>query len=357
MKETARASVFAQLAPGPLFIVSMWRGGSSLLYALLNKHPQVALTFEADLWLLRSVFAKPDRYCDWAERLEFWNGALSRHGMTAEDLPREPADYVNAFTTLHQTYAIRQGAVIWGDKSPNYYDSLEALARRFPAARFIVQWRDPLGIANAIARGAQSGGLYFKRRGTQLKALLGNQVLKREVDYLASKGIPLCQIRYEDLTRDPAGVMREVCDFLSIPYRHELSELRGADRSAIFAEAHHAMVRGSDIVSSARSWILDRPTERLVGSYVKFWRQRYRGAWPDSVTGLDGGSQGIVRRTSDWAAYRTLRAYDEFRQTVFCYAPMGWLRRWREESITKRLRWWGTHLDSERVANSEDGCP
>src|SRR5271155_3876996 len=76
----------APTAPGPLFIVSMWRGGSSLLYALLNKHPQVALMFEADLLCLRSVFLKPKAFCDWAERWEFRNDAFRRHGLAATDV-------------------------------------------------------------------------------------------------------------------------------------------------------------------------------------------------------------------------------------------------------------------------------
>ena len=57
--EPSKPAAGVSLAPGPLFVVSMWRSGASLLYALLNKHPQVALTYEADLWLLRSVFHKP----------------------------------------------------------------------------------------------------------------------------------------------------------------------------------------------------------------------------------------------------------------------------------------------------------
>jgi len=69
------------LAAGPLFVVSMWRSGSSLLYALLNKHPQVNLMYEADLLLLRPVFLKPARFSDWAERWQFWNQAFERHGL------------------------------------------------------------------------------------------------------------------------------------------------------------------------------------------------------------------------------------------------------------------------------------
>ena len=89
------------LAAGPLFVVSMWRSGSSLLYALLNKHPQVALMYESDLLLLKSVFLKPKALCDWGERWEFWNEAFQRHGLTAGDVDesiniRRSASYMSA---------------------------------------------------------------------------------------------------------------------------------------------------------------------------------------------------------------------------------------------------------------------
>jgi len=238
--DSSQPAAGVSMAPGPLFIVAMWRGGSSLLYALLNKHPQVALTFEDDLWLLRSVFRKPAGDCDWAARLEFRFSSLSRHGITASDLPRRVADFPAAFTAFHKAYAARKGAVIWGDKSPIYYDSLPALARLFPQARFIIQWRDPAATANAMARAAQSGASWYQRRGIYLRGLIGYEVLKRGVDSLLSSGQPVSQVTFEELTSDTAKVMREVCRFLEIPYRDELADLRGADRSAVYKDAHHS---------------------------------------------------------------------------------------------------------------------
>ncbi len=40
------------MSPGPLFVVGMWRSGTSLLYALLNQHPQIGLMYESDFALL-----------------------------------------------------------------------------------------------------------------------------------------------------------------------------------------------------------------------------------------------------------------------------------------------------------------
>jgi hypothetical protein len=319
------------MAPGPLFVVSMWRSGSSLLYALLNKHPQVALTFEADLWLLRSVFRKPAGYCDWAERWEFWNSALTRHGISANDLPRGVTDFRTAFTTVHKAYAARKGAVIWGDRSPVYYDSLPALARLFPQARFIIQWRDLAATANAIARAAQSGVPYFHQRGTHLRGLLGYQILKRGVDSLLSRGQPVCQLTYEELTSDTEKVMREVCRFLEIPYRDELANLGDADRSAIFQGSHHSLVRGNKIVSTPRTVILDRAARQKINGYVKLWQRRYNNEWPPSVlTDADNVSlPRLPQRIGNQLAYRAVRAFDQFRQVCFAYAPLALLQSYR----------------------------
>ena len=43
---------------GPLFVIGMWRSGTSLLYSLLNQHPQIALLYEGDLPLLRPLFSR-----------------------------------------------------------------------------------------------------------------------------------------------------------------------------------------------------------------------------------------------------------------------------------------------------------
>ena len=328
--ESSKPAAGASMAPGPLFIVAMWRGGSSLLYALLNKHPQVALTFESDLWPLRSVFRKPAGFCDWAARWEFWDGAITRLGI-ANDLPPGAKDYATAFSAVQKAFAARKGAVIWGDKSPSYYDSLPVLARLFPQARFIIQWRDPAATANAIARAAQSGNPYFQQRGVYLRGLIGYEVLKRGVDSLLSRGQPVCQVTYEELTSDTAKVMREVCRFLEIPYRDELSDLRGADRSTIFKGAHHALIRGDEIVSTPRTLVLDQAIRQKIDGYVKLWKRRYNDEWPPSVLtdADDVALPRLLQRVGDQVAYRAVRAFDKFRQVCFAYAPLALLQSYR----------------------------
>src|ERR1700685_110141 len=66
---------------GPLFVVGMWRSGTSLLFALLNKHPQVALMYEGDLSILRPLFWTRRPEGKWLDRWEFWNLAPQRHNL------------------------------------------------------------------------------------------------------------------------------------------------------------------------------------------------------------------------------------------------------------------------------------
>ena len=310
-------------------MVSMWRSGSSLLYALLNKHPQVALMYEADLMLLKPAFLKPRALSDWVDRWEFWNQALSRHKISATELVQESSDFPSAFTAVHQFYARRRGATIWGDKSPNYYDCLNQTADDFPQARFIIVWRDPNGTANAIARAASTS--YFGRTGATLCGLLGDFVFKKECDRLVARGRSVCQISYEDLVSDTPGVMRTVCEFLQIPYDDSLCSLEGADRSAIYEGEHHTNVKSDQIVSAPRKDLLTPTLRRKIAQYVALWHQRYDGAWPPYPRPSDDAEPpSRFRILVDAALHRILWTRDHFAHFVFSFFPITWLRRYRQ---------------------------
>ena len=326
------------LAPGPLFVVSMWRSGSSLLYALLNKHPQVALMYEADLLLLRPVFLKPEPLCDWAERWEFWNEAFQRHGLTAGDAGEGISDFPSAFKAAHQLYAKRRGATIWGDKSPNYYDRLNEMADDFPEARFIIVWRDPGSTANSILRAASLGNSYFSRKGATRCGLLGYDVFKKECDQLLARGKQVCQVNYEDLIQDTPSVMRQVCDFLQIPYDDSLSTIEGADRSAILEGQHHANLKGNKIVRGPRPELISAALRARISQYVAWWRRLYGSSWPPYPQSADNAALLPSRfsRLIDRALYRILRIRDRISPFAFSFIPMSLLQRYREVKSRRR---------------------
>jgi hypothetical protein len=310
----------------------MWRSGSSLLYALLNKHPQVGLMYEADLLLLRSVFAKPPGMRDWAKRWQFWNQAFTRHGLNPDEFTSMTADFASAFASVHKRFAQRKGATIWGDKSPNYYDRLQEMAQTFPHAKFILVWRDPFGTANSIVRAGNTGNHYFRQNGAALRGLMGNQVFKQQYDWLVAHSRSVLDLSYEDLVANPSAVMMQVCGFLEIPYSDDLASLEGADRSAIFDGQHHSNVKGDTIVSGPRPNALDEKLRLKISRYLVLWRKRYTDTWPPFPLWRDSQLEqpSFTERLRDRLTYRSVRAIEAFPKLCFCMVPLSWLRSYRD---------------------------
>jgi hypothetical protein len=314
-------------ASGPVFVVGIWRSGTSLLYTLLNQHPQIALTYESDLFLLRSLFGRGKTKSDWLERWEFWNHALTRHNIDVAKLPSQPTSYPAAAMGIWKQYSKQ---ALYGDKSPNYFDSMPALARQFPNARFIVIWRDPAKTARSIAQAAK-GSSFFGKRGIAHRALIGYRKMKRDCDLLARHGVPLHQIHYEEMVQSPATVMQGICWFLQIPFDPRMATLEGADRSAIYEAPQHAGVKTEKIaVISKGDTTLPAAQARKIARYVAYWKKKSANVWPVyPARGEDAKPAGIFERSKDELYFQALRAFDRFTAFVYCYAPIKVLRRYR----------------------------
>ena len=324
---------------GPLFVVGMWRSGTSLLYALLNQHPDIALLYEGDLALLTPLFWSTKARADWMERWEFWNSALSRHQIDESRIPQPIAGFADAMSSVGQEYAGRKGSKIWGCKSPNYYDCMTRLSREFPGARFIVIWRDPADICRSIVRAAEDPS-WFRKVGLPHRALFGYHEMKKECDQLIAAGVPVHEIEYEELTHNPTGVMVNVCAYLGIQFEERMLSLEGADRSAIYPGEHHKLVKSEKIVvAKERAEILPPALRGKISRYVQLWQREFHGRWPRvrpnsaKVT----GDPGLMERGLDRLRYRTLRALDFAVSVAFCFAPLNLLKKYRDVKQRREL--------------------
>src|SRR5215472_17845999 len=70
----------------PVFVVGVWRSGTTLLYSLLNQHPDLRLFYESDLPVLWPMFHFSGGRHAWREKWEYWNAGLSRHDLDPERL-------------------------------------------------------------------------------------------------------------------------------------------------------------------------------------------------------------------------------------------------------------------------------
>lgn len=318
---------------GPLFVLSVWRSGSSLLYTLLNQHPEIGLLYEGDLPRLHRFLARGFQNGSWRERWEFWNQGPSRHGFAIETMPATVRDAWEATRIVYKEVARRKNATVWGEKTPHWYDCPQQMAARFPDARFIFLWRDASAVLRSIA-GAARSERFFRKPGFTQRILIGIENLRRACDALRQQGRQVHEVNYEDLTKDPSRCMRQICGFLDIPFDQRMTTLDGADRSAIAPGLHHVMVRGNKISGQrTRKECLPPAQQAKVSRYVCRWKQRSGYMWPkypsDVSTGLRPPS--LFELWGDQTFYQALRGRDTLVALIYSVVPM---------DVARGLRLW-----------------
>lgn len=319
------------MSPGPVFVIGMWRSGTSLLYALLNQHPQIGLMYESDLLTLSSLFLLPRKSAWWLNKVDSWNGALTRHKIDAAAIPQDIADLPGAFRAVAQQYAGQKGASVWGCKSPTYYDCMTELSNWFPEAKFIVIWRDPADVCRSIVRAAEKSS-WFARPGMDLRAVLGYRRMKKEADELVRRGAAIHQLQYDDLVREPAASLTAICDFIGVPFDPRMTSLEGADRSAVYNGAHHSMVKSSSIVANReRPEVLSPELKSKLERYVAFWRKESGGSWPVKAAVSPGTKPASgLERTADRVRHGVLRTFDSIVPFLYSFIPVSLWQKYRQ---------------------------
>ncbi len=307
----------------PIFVVGVWRSGTTLLYTLLNQHPDIRLFYEGDLPVLWPMYHVPWSRKTWVEKWEYWNAGVSRHDLDPARLTDPVNSLAEAYEMAGMEYARQKGATVWGCKSPSYYNRLVTLAREFPKARFIVIWRDPEEICSSAIRAAASG-LWFRRPGMTHKALLASETLRRQCKRLRSMGVSFHQIYYRDLVNDTEKTMRGICEFLNVPFTPAVTVLNKADRSAVFPGAHHSLAKSNKIVS--RKEPVGPLPPGLVDKILRYkalWKAKVGDEWLlcQRFTEVGETKPGIWERTTDQLWYLALRVWDSAPQVCFSLLP------------------------------------
>ena len=213
-------------------VVGSGRCGSTLFRLMLDGHPHLAMppetsflpqvphrqaTLDADSLtaLLAGSPTWPDFHLEPAE--------LRRHLRALS--PFSPAAGMRCFYRL---YARRHGKRRWGDKTPGYVFHMPAIQELLPEARFIHLVRDGRDVALSLrqvwfAPGQDAATLARHWRTCVEAARAG-----------AARCRHFLELRYEDLLREPAAVLRRVCDFVDLPWAPAMLDhpLRGPARLA-----------------------------------------------------------------------------------------------------------------------------
>jgi glycosyltransferase involved in cell wall biosynthesis len=311
----------------PVFVVGVFRSGTSLLCALLNQNPHVALMYESNVYDIPHVLLGRRFKKNWAERLEFFNEALSRHGLiSGNDFShfktiRAPAD-------LYQMFGAAKGALISGEKSPFYCPRLEQLHGDYPNAFFIIVWRDPLEVYRSVLKAGQTSR-YFSKPGMLSRMIYYQEQAIRQADRIEKKGARIFRVNYARLVDHPEAVCRETCKFLGVEFDLQMLELKKADLSSIYRQPHHAHLRGGVIARQ-------KYAQELIPPAIAKRLERFRHHWElQQNGGLNSPAQAAESRPGFWefnyhmGMGKALTIYDAAVRAGFEFLPLTWLRVYR----------------------------
>jgi len=311
----------------PLFVVGVFRSGTSLLCSILNQNPQVSLMFECDVWNFPRPLLDIRFRRNWAERIEFYNEALSRHRLVS-DGDHTGLEKIRSAADLYHAFGALKGAKICGEKSPFYCDRLVQLHRHYPEATFIIVWREPVEIYRSVLKAGETSR-FFGKAGMLSRMIYHQEQLIRQAAQIERAGAKIFRISYADIVDRTEKTCRELCEFLQVPYDAQMLHLNKADLSAIYKAPHHAYLRRGIIERQKYPRELVKPAvaEKLE-RYGRRW-ERLQAGWLKPTAPAKGPEPHLCERLWHFVMGRTLTFYDAAVRAGFEFFPLNWLRVYR----------------------------
>ncbi|MFE6281989.1 sulfotransferase family protein [Streptomyces sp. NPDC057877] len=187
------APLAPRLVDSPVFVLSSVRSGSTLLRVLLNSHSRIRAPHEMHLRTVHVQFSR-----------DFTADAMKELRLDRQELEHVLWDRVLHLELTHS------GKDVIVDKTPANTLIFRRLERCWPNARYIVLLRHPGAVITSLTN----------RRDNPDHAAIREEVLQyaEKLDearqYLRNAHV----IKYEDLTADPEGMTRGLCDHLGVAW-------------------------------------------------------------------------------------------------------------------------------------------
>ena len=201
------------------FVVGCSRSGTTLLRALLDAHPLLAVPPESHFAVLPRLRLRRD---PWFRLWEIDPPDLRGLGV---------ADAVRA---VFAAYAAAHGKPRYADKTPHYVSHLPLLADRFPEARFVHVVRDGRDVALSLLEvpwgpdDLEGAALHWRRRVLEGRAAGLGPARYRE-------------LRYEALVADPERELRGLAAWLELSYDPAMLDPARRPVAMPYPEHHHRL--------------------------------------------------------------------------------------------------------------------
>jgi len=213
----------------PVIVLGVSRSGTTLLKAMLDAHPELAIPSESyfvpQLWQRHGQTPDREAFLDDVGRIT----RIREWGISREDVARRLAErpsFPEAVRAIYAAYADARGKGRFGDKTPAYMQRLPLLERAFPGAAYLHLVRDGRDAALSFLEMRRRPSLNWARpRGVAAFAAQW----QREVQAARRFGSEIAparyrELRYEDLVAEPEGALRDACAFLGLDYAPAMLE-------------------------------------------------------------------------------------------------------------------------------------
>lgn len=209
----------------PVFVLGHARSGTSLTCRLLLDH--LGVNFGTESQFIVRYHQKLSRYGDLSDdrRMRWLLQDIGRERFFARtrqnfgfvfDVERalrsvRSRTYSEALRAIFEQFAVSQGHVRWGDKTPDYCHHLPLVRELFPDAQFLHVVRDGRDVAHSLfATG-------FGPKNSYEAALAWRATLDKVRRFRET--LPagaFAEVRYEELVNDPVHALGGVARFLGI---------------------------------------------------------------------------------------------------------------------------------------------
>jgi hypothetical protein len=250
----------------PVFVVGCARSGTTMLRAMLDAHPELAIPPESHfitaMWQVRRRYGYPGPVnaermaADVVRTYRFGEWGIPAAAVTDRVRSLVRPGFADVVEAVFLAYAAEHGKLRWGDKTPNYSLDVALLAELFPAARFVHLVRDGRNVALSLLQVPWWPN-------TLIEAA---QVWSRWTGEARAAGRKLgperyLEIRYEQLVDESAQELSKICGFLDLSYRDEmLSYPKRASENG--TPAYHRNAQRAP-VNGLRDWSRDMPKQDL----------------------------------------------------------------------------------------------
>jgi len=234
--ERQSSAVGTEALPVFPFFVGCARSGTTLFRAIFTSHPDMAIPDET-----RYFSDMVNRRQEYESFTEFNSERFLRDMFSHRSSPRwinqdevrgalaspPAASYSDAVRRIYRLYAGKSGKSRYADKTPLNTLVIGPLAETFPESRFVHIIRDGRDTALSL----------MDHRFGQGHIVEAARYWRRRVSWGRAGGRRIGpsryrEVRYEALLADPEGTVRELCEFIDLPFDPVM--LRYHERKEVF---------------------------------------------------------------------------------------------------------------------------